>query len=138
VHIGIQGILLAIGGLALMPLQAIDLQFRLSHYLPGLILGAPMLMFLLILPVWGMHRRIVETKQLELGRVQTVLNEKQATGRLTHQAMIEINELADYKARLKALPAWPVELPDIYRLGFYMIIPPLSWAGSALAQRLLL
>ncbi|MEM7019918.1 MAG: hypothetical protein AAF512_21590 [Pseudomonadota bacterium] len=137
VHIGIQSILLEISALALLPLQAVDLQFRLHNYLPGLLLGVPIAITLLILPIWGMHRRIVETKQAELERVQGMLEEKQGAGAPAYEAMVEINVLADYKARLKALPAWPVELPDVYRLGFYIIIPPVSWTGSALMQRLL-
>ena len=135
VGIGIQGTLLVAGALALMPLQAIDIQFRMMNHLPGIIVGVPLAAILLVLPVWGAHQRIVMAKNAEIAHVQTLLDTHQAQGERSYENIAQRNTLMAYKKQLKALPTWPIELPDVYRLTFYMVIPPLSWTGSALIQR---
>ncbi|MEM7020331.1 MAG: hypothetical protein AAF512_23695 [Pseudomonadota bacterium] len=132
--VGIQGTLLVVGALALMPLQAIDIQFRLMNHLPGIIVGLPMIGILLILPVWGVHQRIVAEKNAEIARIQALLDTHQRPERTNYEDIAQLSTLMSYKRELKALPTWPIELPDMYRLAFYMVIPPLSWISSALIQ----
>ncbi|MEM7016594.1 MAG: hypothetical protein AAF512_04535 [Pseudomonadota bacterium] len=138
VHIGVQNILLVMGGLALMPLQTLDVQFRLINYLPPLLVVIPLSLTLLLIPVWGVHRQIVIKINQEIDRVQSKLDASYTEESLSHESVSQLNALIEHKNHLKALPTWPIELPDVYRLMLYLVIPPMSWTGAALIQKWLM
>lgn len=49
----------------------------------------------------------------------------------------EIVPLISYKREITAIPSWPFDVSAITRLGFYLVIPPLTWMGIALMEKML-
>ena len=66
--------LVAVGAIALMPIQALDAEFRWANYEAGLIIGIPAVVTLFLLPNWGVHRNIEKHKSARVLEVQTAVN----------------------------------------------------------------
>ena len=95
---------------------------------------------LLLLPAWGVHRRILAAKQAELTRVREVMR----TGR---QSLLESaaagstppGQMADivaYEARIASIATWPFDLSTLVRFSLYVALGLGSWLGAAIVERL--
>lgn len=96
---------------------------------------------LLLLPAWGLHRRILAAKQAELARVREVLRdgrrrllESGATGSTPPWRMADV--LA-YEARVASIATWPFDLSTLVRFALYVALGLGSWLGAAVVERLL-
>jgi hypothetical protein len=96
---------------------------------------------LLLLPAWGVHRRILAAKQAELARIREVIR----SGR---QSLLEApaagsnppGRLADavaYEARIASIATWPFDLSTLLRFALYVALGLGSWLGAAIVERLL-
>jgi hypothetical protein len=96
---------------------------------------------LLLLPAWGVHRRILAAKQAELARIREVI-------RAGRQALLESGaarvtppgRMADavaYEARVASIPTWPFDVSTLLRFAFYVALGLGSWLGAAAVERLL-
>jgi hypothetical protein len=46
-----------------------------------------------------------------------------------------LNTLLTQRTHLQKVSSWPLNLDNVGRLLFYMFIPPLTWVGAALIER---
>ncbi len=131
-RIGILDVLLTMGALAITPLQALDAEFRLFNYSFGFSVGLPAALFLLISPMWGVHRRLRDEKARELAELGSSIS----AARRGHDrdAIMHLNALLERCAYVQALHPWPMDLRSAFRVGFYLVIPPLAWIGAALVE----
>jgi hypothetical protein len=45
--------------------------------------------------------------------------------------------LLAYRREIRAISEWPFDLGSATRFGLILVIPPLTWIGAALVERLL-
>lgn len=91
----------------------------------------------LVLPLWGVHRRIGTEKQRELARVQEAINREQAAAESRSPGgSRELLDLLEYKSRVVAVREWPLDTPQLVRFALYLAVPLLGWIGGALVERL--
>ena len=129
---GVLGVLLTMGALAITPLQALDAQFRLENYSWALVVALPAAVTLLMLPMWGIHRRLREEKAHALGEIDAAI--AAADQSLDDAALNRLNALATRRALVKGVHEWPLDVRAVSRVGFYLIIPPLAWVAAALVE----
>ena len=129
-----------IGAQAAFPIMWIDDQISSAvTMVPGLIATAVPMLAMFALPAWPIHRRIARAKRDELQRISGWIST--ARGRST--APMEPPELArlapllSYRTEIQHVSEWPFNAGLLTRLGFYLIIPPLTWVGAALVELLL-
>jgi hypothetical protein len=138
-RVSISSSLAVIGALALFPLINLQGGLNLAESLPGVfaILGPLVIMF--IIPVWPLHRRLVRLKAQELARLQAriALSQDAAGEYPSESADIDrLLPLLQYRREIAQLSTWPFDLGNITTFAFYLVIPPLTWAGAALIENL--
>ena len=96
---------------------------------------------LLLLPAWGIHRRILVAKQAELARVREVIRaRRQSLLELDAAGVTSPGRMADavaYEARVASIPTWPFDVSTLVRFAFYVALGLGSWLGAATVERLL-
>lgn len=128
-----------IGALALFPLINLEGGLNLAESLPGAvaILGPLIVMF--IIPVWPLHKRLVKLKEQELTRVFDKIDASLDDSGGVDLESADIDTfvpLLNYRREIAQLSTWPFDLGNITTFAFYLIIPPLTWAGAALIENL--
>ena len=95
---------------------------------------------LLLLPAWGVHRRILAAKQAEFARVREVMHrgrqsllESAAGGSASPGRMADI---VAYEARVASIATWPFDLSTLVRFALYVALGLGSWLGAAMVERL--
>jgi len=92
---------------------------------------------LLLLPLWGVHRRIGVEKERELAAVRRGIDNERARHRPeSTNVSREFLDLVEYKERVGSVPDWPLDVPAVLRFGLYLTIPVLGWVGGAAMERL--
>ena len=127
---GVDDVLLITGIVALSAIQALDAQFRLGNYLAALVVALPAAVYLLIRPMWAIHRRLLKQKREFIADINTQI----ARAREIAVPITELELLLQHRDRLKHAYTWPMDLAIVYRLLFYVVIPPLAWVGAALME----
>jgi hypothetical protein len=95
----------------------------------------------LLLPVVGVHRRILETKQTELERVRAeIRSERDAVlqprgGGGASDA--RLSNLIAYETRIASVNTWPFDVSTLLRFSLYVALGIGSWLGGAMVERLL-
>jgi len=96
---------------------------------------------LLLLPAWGIHRRLLHAKQAELARVREVIRAgRQSLLELDAAGVTSPGRMADavaYEARVASIPTWPFDVSTLVRFAFYVALGLGSWLGAAAVERLL-
>ena len=137
--VAVYSTLVLIGGQAGMALLFLDQAIVPVTLLPGFFgMFFPML-YLLLLPVLPIRRRIRDAKQAAISNVQRLIAETQTTEGRNSFALPELNKLQPlitYRQEIQRVSEWPFNLPVVTRLLVYLIIPPLTWVGAALIERL--
>ncbi len=121
-------VLAAAGAMAFMPLQSLDAEFRVGNYAIGFFVGAGAILLLFAMPLWGVHKRIIQAKTARRSELQARM-ERVDRGDIT---MLET--LASHLDRVRALPNWPIDLQLVTRLFGYVILPPFAWAAAAMVE----
>jgi len=136
-RVSISTSLVLIGALAFTPLISLKTGFNLAESAPGVIAGLIPLVALFFIPVWPIHRHLVRMKAQELA----VLNERieacqNAAGEVDVESKTfdRLVQLLNYRREITLISTWPFDVGNITRLAFYLIIPPLTWAGAALIE----
>ncbi len=127
---GVDDVLLITGAMALTSIQALDAQFRLGNFLAALLVGLPAAAYLLIRPMWAVHLRLLQQKREFLADINAQITR-------LREAVAPIPELElvlQHRDRLQRTYTWPIDLAIVYRLLFYVVIPPLAWLGAALME----
>ncbi len=95
----------------------------------------------LLLPALGVHRRLLELKTRELGRVRDAIRagSKELVGSRAGPARGEarLADLLAWEARLDAAPTWPFDATTFLRFGVYVAVGLGSWLGGAAVERIL-
>tara|TARA_R110001592_G_scaffold337300_1_gene623438 strand:- start:25876 stop:26892 length:1017 start_codon:yes stop_codon:yes gene_type:complete len=137
-RVSISATLAVIGALAFFPLIGLESGLDLAESLPGAIALLVPLLIMFITPVWPVQRRLAQLKERELA----ILNDKiEACSEATGVTDIETHRidlllpLLSYRREISQLSTWPFDVGNITRLTFYLIIPPLTWAGAALIEK---
>ena len=121
-------VLIIMGAIALMPLQALDLEFRWVNYEAGLIIGGIAAISLFVLPLWGVHLAIDAARSTRLRELQ------QQVDSCDRGDITQLESLVAHRDRVQGIHTWPLDLRLIIRVLFYLVLPPLAWVGAALVE----
>ncbi len=124
----IRDVLVIMGALALMPLQALDAEFRLVNYRDGLIVGLTLAAILFVIPQSGVRGAIRAGKEARLSALQAAVDSAD------RQDVARLEALVAHRDRIQHTSTWPLDLSLIGRVVFYLVIPPLAWVGAALVE----
>jgi len=124
----IRDVLVIMGALALMPLQALDAEFRLINYRDGLIVGLTLSGLLFLIPQTGVRAAIRTAKAARLEMLQ------QAVDAADRRDVVQLESLVAHRDRIQHTSTWPLDLSLVGRVVFYLVIPPLAWVGAALVE----
>ena len=108
--------------------------------IPGLIgTGVPMV-FLFMLPIYPIHRALAAAKVAELERIGRLLEQARGAVRgappKDPELIARITPLLAYRREVAQVPEWPFDNSLVTRLAFYLIIPPVTWVGAALVEKI--
>ena len=137
-RVAIISTLALIGALALFPILLFDSDMPLLGALPGFIATGIPIFIMLAIPVWPIHRRLLQAKEQALAHTRELISDK--TENLNVQSMntetiVKLAPLLAYQRSLIQISTWPFDLGAITRLTLYLIIPPITWVGAALIEK---
>lgn len=131
-RVGMLDVVIVVGGLIITSVQSIDAQFRPENYLTAFLVAVPAGAALLIRPMWTLHQRLVTRKrQLLLEINEQIQGAPEETGK---ENIHRLEVLLQRRDRVRALATWPLDMAIWSRLLFYVLLPPLAWAGAALVE----
>jgi hypothetical protein len=92
-----------------------------------------------MLPVSGVHQRLLEAKGAELSRIDASLRvEAEANLKQTSEAQgARLSNLIAYRGLVEAANTWPFDLGVWLRFAVYVALGLGSWLGGALVDRLI-
>jgi hypothetical protein len=131
---GIVDVAMVAGAILFTPLQALDAEFRWFNYHFVVIVALPVSAFLLFWPLVPVHRRLRTDREARIAAVETQL-EEQADLAQGAEAVCDLELLLAHRERLHDAHTWPLGMRQWSRVLFYLVIPPLAWAGAALVER---
>jgi len=90
----------------------------------------------LVLPLRGVHRRIVQAKEAELAWVDDKLRQQRGVLKSgADRTSGDLSDLAAYRDLVRAVRDWPISTSSYVRFALYLLIPVVSWAAAALVER---
>lgn len=128
-RMAILDVFVAMGALALMPLQSISSDFQWVYYQAGFAVGVPVSVVVLLLPMAGIRSSLAVAKSTELDLVNRDIQSHSGS-------RVELELLLAYRDRVLGTSPWPMDMKLMSRAAFYLVIPPLAWVGAALVERL--
>ncbi|MEE8166416.1 MAG: hypothetical protein V3T64_12665 [Myxococcota bacterium] len=134
-RIGLADVLVIAGALVLMPLQALDAQFRIYNYTFGTSVGVMAGSVLLLWPLAALHRRIRDEKKNRLAALNQ--SDAQLDVPKTAQDFALLESLLSHRGRIRSHKTWLLDTGILSRVLFYLVIPPLAWVGAALVELML-
>jgi hypothetical protein len=91
-----------------------------------------------LLPVRGVHARIVAEKERELARVRAAIRGDDAalesSGLQAWRGRATAADLIAYEARIEAVREWPFDVSTVLRFATFLLLPLGSWLGGALVE----
>lgn len=120
--------------------------FALAPWGPGETVAVSLALLLLssaalLLPVRGVHGRILTVKRDELRVLRATLrSEREAMLELRTRGGVADPHLANllaYEARIAEVNTWPFDFSTLLRFGLYLVVGIGSWLGAALVERML-
>ena len=129
--VAVSSTLALIGAQAAFPLLIVGADTSWVSFAPGLLATGGPMVFIFLLPVLPMHRRIIAAKQQALDRVTAVLTPLLES---EHPDYKTLEPLLTYRREVIDAPEWPFDTSVVGRLALYLIIPPLTWIGAALIE----
>jgi hypothetical protein len=135
-HVAVISTLAMIGAQASFPLMWIDQISSAVTMVPGLVATAVPMVLMFALPVWPVHRRMAAAKLAELQRIRGWIDSARGANAAPAepQALQRLVPLLSYRNEIEHLSEWPFNATLLTRLGFYLVIPPLTWIGAALME----
>lgn len=135
---GLTNALLLIGSLSIWSLMMIETGFgQLMLVIGGATLAGTALA--LLAPVYGVHQRILQSKEQALSWVNAELTAEQATF-LAPQADQESGRMADlvaYRSMVQSVSDWPFTLSTYARVALYVLLPIVTWGAGLVAEEIL-
>ena len=128
---------LSIVGLqAAFPIMILDEAINAVAFVPGLIATIIPIAVLALLPIWPLHTRLRATKAQLLDEINARIATQPLPTPDESRPISELLPLLAWRREIQGLPEWPFDVGTVGRLIFYLIIPPLTWVGAALIERL--
>jgi hypothetical protein len=125
---GSRHFLLLLGGLAVLPIQAILGEgMDLRDIVPGIFIVLPVAIYLFVWPMLAVRRAIQRAQAAALRAIDEAL--RSLTPLEDRHLLLSIR-----RHQVAAIPAWPVRLRNLGRLALYLVIPPLAWVAAALVD----
>jgi len=97
------------------------------------------MMFIFLVPLLPIRKRIKNSKVHELEAIQNRINQLTKDDHNlveNKETLSQLQPLLDYRREIQHVAEWPFDSPALVRLLFYLFIPPLTWVGAALIERL--
>jgi len=138
-RVAVYSTLVLVGALASFPLLLVEDETNYLSVFPGFFATFLPMVFIFLTPLLPIKKRIRECKSQELASIQDRISRLTASKRNlaeNEEILSELQPLLNYRREVKQVPEWPFDSPVVFRLVFYLIIPPASWVGSALIERL--
>ncbi|MFT4822829.1 MAG: hypothetical protein ACJAUG_001770 [Halioglobus sp.] len=138
-RVSISNSLAVIGALALFPLISIESGLNSAESLPGAIATLIPLIVIFTMPVWPLHKRLASMKEQEIADLSKQIEEYTGTEKniaSNPQLLEKIVPLINYRREISEVSTWPFDAGVVTRLSFYLIIPPITWAGAAVIENL--
>jgi hypothetical protein len=136
-HLGLTNALLLIGLLSIWSLMMLETGFgQIMILIGGITLVVTALA--LLAPVGGVHKRIRQSKDAEIGWVNGEIS-KQLSAFQHSGAGRPIGEMADlvaYLSLVERVPEWPFTTSTYARLVLYLLIPVVSWGIGIVAEEI--
>ena len=100
-----------------------------------LLIGATVIA--LLLPTWGIHKRLKATKWAELHELRSSIHARRQIRDRTPDDSQHLRAELALESRLMAASEWPFDAGSYGRVALYVILGLGSWVGAALVERLL-
>lgn len=136
-RVGLTNSLLLIGSLSIASLMLIETGFGALMLMTG-VPALAVAVLALISPVYGVHKRIRQSKEAELRRINGAIAKKRSAF-LTPDPDERQGELADlvaYRGLIQDVPEWPFTSSTYTRFALYMLIPVISWSLGIVAEEI--
>jgi hypothetical protein len=138
-RVSISSSLAIIGALALFPLMGLESGMNLVESLPGAIATSVPLLAIFFIPVWPLHRRLAAMKKQQLATLNDQIEKcLEEPGEITQKAetLGRITPLLTYRREITDVSTWPIDLGNVTRFSFYLVLVPLTWVAAALIENL--
>lgn len=126
--------LVIIGAQALFPILWLNNSQPLITAIPGLIVTTIPMLFLFATPLVPIHRTISAVKRMEIRRLDGELAALSDERQKRPGDLVPLASLLIYRREIEAVREWPFDTGVSSRLIFYLLIPPITWVGSAVIQ----
>jgi len=134
-HLGLTNALLLIGLLSIWSLMMFETGFGQIMILVG---GTTLVVSALALlsPVRGVHKKIRQSKEAELGWVNGEISKQRSAFRnqIAGQRSGEMADLVAYRSLIESVSDWPFTTSTYTRLILYALIPVASWSFGIVAE----
>ncbi len=124
-----------IGAQAAFPLLWLGNGFSVTENVPGLIGTTIPMVFLFLMPLLPVQRRISADKAAEIERLDAEVAALTSAGGGTSADRLEpLAALLAYRREIEAVHEWPFNIGVASRLAIYLVIPPFTWIATAVIQ----
>jgi hypothetical protein len=115
--------------------QSLDAELRWSSYRNSFIVGFPFAIGLLLSPMIGIRQNVRAAKHAALEKLDAAI--ALAERKLEAQPLHYLNDLLRHRTAIKSAREWPLDTTAFSRIAIYIVIPPIAWVGSAVADVLI-
>ena len=127
-RMAILDVLFAMGIIALIPLQSLDFEVRWVNYRDALMFVLPVALAMTLLPMWGVHQRILDQKMKKVEALQALVDNAD------HDDLVRMEALLSHRDRIADLATWPLDVKLASRFALYVVLPPIAWSTAALVE----
>lgn len=136
-QLGLTNALLIIGLLSIWSLVMLETGFGQMMFVIG---GATLFVAVVALlsPVRGVHKRICQAKETELGWVNGEISKQRSSFQNsdTDRQSGNIADLVAYRGLVESIPEWPFTSSTYTRLVLYALLPVVSWGVGLIAEEI--
>ncbi len=104
---------------------------------PGLLASSQPTLAMFLIPVWPLHRRLQKNKSETLARLDKKLAELGNVAEIALEdstKVDELNRLLQLRREVQEASVWPFDASNLLKLGFYVLLVPMTWVGAALVE----
>jgi hypothetical protein len=130
-RMAILDLLFAMGIIALIPLQSLDFELRWDNYKDALLFVLPVALAMTLLPMWGVHRAILEQKVMKVEAMQMRIDNAD------HDDLVGMEALLSHRDRIAESVTWPIDVKLASRIALYVVLPPIAWSAAAMVEMLI-
>ncbi|MEQ8859980.1 MAG: hypothetical protein RIC56_15155 [Pseudomonadales bacterium] len=91
----------------------------------------------LLLPTWGIHKRLKESKAAELQEIRSAISKRRKPATRSVEDAQQLRADLALERRLMEVSEWPFDAGSYGRVALYVVLGFGSWIGAALVERAL-